>query len=272
MNGNPASADLKREVREFWDQNTCGTDATEESRYSRAYFDEIEAYRYATEPEIFSFAQFTRFHGQKLLEVGVGAGTDFIQWVRAGTRAHGVDLTPTAVEHVRKRLEVYGLDAEEVRVADAESLPFDNDSFDIVYSWGVIHHSPDTERALREIVRVTQAGGTCKLMIYHRHSLFAVLMWVRHALLRGRPWQSVAWCLDRYVESRGTKAYTRSEVHSMLAALPVCDVAIATILTDSDRLASSSRLPRALARWLAAMLGSRAGWFMTIEFRKELAA
>jgi ubiquinone/menaquinone biosynthesis C-methylase UbiE len=264
-----AASELKEQVRAFWDQSPCGTDATSAVRYSRAYFDEIEATRYRAEPEIFSFAQFTRFHGQKLLEVGVGAGTDFLQWVRAGTRAHGVDLTPAAIEHVQRRLQVYDLEAEDIRVADAESLPFEADSFDIVYSWGVIHHSPDTERALREIVRVTRPGGTCKIMIYHRHSLFAFLMWVKYALLRGHPWKTPAWCLYHYVESKGTKAYTRGEVRRMLARLPVREARVATLLTGSDRLASSGPIARAIARFLASLLGHRAGWFLTIEFRKE---
>ncbi|HEX6308362.1 MAG TPA: methyltransferase domain-containing protein [Longimicrobiales bacterium] len=266
------TVDLKQEVREFWDQNTCGTGVTQEQRFSKQYFDEIEAYRYATEPEIFSFAQFTRYHGQKLLEVGVGAGTDFLQWVRAGTRAHGVDLTPAAVEHVQHRLDVYGLRAEDVRVADAEALPFAEGTFDVVYSWGVIHHSPDTERALHELVRVTRPGGTCKIMIYNRHSLCALLMWVRQALLRGRPWKSLSWCLYHYVESKGTKAYTRAEVRRMLARLPAEEIRIATILTHSDRLASSGPIRRSVARLLAFLLGgNRAGWFMTIEFRKRSA-
>lgn len=264
--------DLKQEVRQFWDRNTCGTDITRERRFSRAYFDDIEDYRYAAEPEIFAFAQFTRFHGSKLLEVGVGAGTDFVQWVRAGTEAYGVDLTAAAVEHVKHRLQVYGLEAEDVRVADAEALPFDDDGFDIVYSWGVIHHSPDTEKALREIVRVARPGGTCRIMVYNRHSLCALVQWVRRALLRGRPWKSLSWCLYHYVESPGTKAYTRREVRQMLADLPVEGIRIATILTDSDRLVTAGPIYRAAARVLTVLLGgARAGWYMTVEFRKTAA-
>lgn len=262
-------AGLKQEVREFWEEAPCGTGVTQAPRYSRAYFDEIEAYRYAAEPEIFSFAQFTRFHGQRVLEVGVGAGTDFLQWVRAGARAHGLDLTAAAVEHVRQRLAVYGLAAEDVRVGDAEALPFPDGAFDLVYSWGVIHHSPDTARALSEIVRVTRPGGACKIMIYNRRSLFAFLTWVRRALLRGRPWKSAAWCLHHYVESKGTKAYTRAEVRVMLARLPVYDVRIDTILTHSDRLEYSGPVRRIIASALAALFGARAGWFMTIEFRRH---
>ena len=95
-----------------------------------------EGFRYQIEPEIFAFAQFTRYRGQRLLEVGIGAGTDFLQWVRAGAKAHGVDLSREAVDHVKHRLQVYGLSAEDVRVADAENLPYEDNTFDVVYSWG----------------------------------------------------------------------------------------------------------------------------------------
>ena len=131
----------------------------------------------------------------KVLEVGVGAGTDFLQWVRAGAGTYGVDLTEEAIEHARRRLDVYGLTAKDIRVADAEAPPCGNDTFDVVYSWGVIHHTPDTERALAEIVRVCRPGGRLKVMIYNRHSLLAYRTWVRFALLRGRPGRSLSWVL-----------------------------------------------------------------------------
>jgi len=133
--------------------------------YSKEYFEEIERRRYdpvVGEPEIFSFAQFTRYSGKKILEVGVGAGTDFIQWVRAGAVAYGIDLTEKAIEHVRRRLEVYNLHAADIRVGDAENLPYEDNTFDLVYSFGVIHHSPDTERALSEIITL-QRYITCLL-------------------------------------------------------------------------------------------------------------
>src|SRR5439155_22213891 len=136
---------LKRAVHDYWNAGACNSEVAVAPKYTREYFEQIEAARYAIQPEIFSFAQFTRAHGRKVLEVGVGAGTDFLQWVRAGAQAYGVDLTDEAVEHTRRRLEIYGLEAAEIRVADAESLPYANDTFDLVYSWGVIHHTPDTE-------------------------------------------------------------------------------------------------------------------------------
>ena len=262
--------ELKRRVRDHWDAQACGTQNTAQPKFSREYFDEIEALRYQLEPFIFSFAQFTRHRGQKVLEVGVGAGTDFVQWVRANAEAYGVDLTPEAIEHVRNRLAVYGLQARDFRVADCESLPFEDETFDLVYSWGVIHHTPDTAQALAEIVRVLRPGGMAKLMVYHRHSLVGLYQWVKWALLRGRPWRSISWCFHNCVESPGTKAFTRSEVLRMLQPQPVENLQIRTILTRQDRLGGHNPLARGVARLMTTIAGpDRAGFYMTIQFRKQ---
>src|SRR5258706_12440039 len=116
------SQQTKSLVREHWDAVPCGTQDTVQTRYSLEYFEEIERVRYDLEPFIFSFAQFTRHHGERLLEVGTGAGTDFLQWVRAGARATGLDLTPNGIEHVQRRLDLYGLTAGELIVGDSEAL------------------------------------------------------------------------------------------------------------------------------------------------------
>jgi ubiquinone/menaquinone biosynthesis C-methylase UbiE len=261
---------IKEDVRNYWDNQACGTWVTDKDKYTLEYFEEIEEDRYSLQPEIFSFAEFTRYHGKKMLEVGVGAGTDFLQWVRAGTEAHGIDLTREAVEHVRYRLSLYGLEAKDIRVGDSESLPYDDDSFDVVYSWGVIHHTPNTEQAMREIIRVCRPGGTCKVMIYHRRSILAYLFWVKHALLKFRPWKSISWALWNYMESIGTKAYTRNEVREMLRGQPVEDIKIRPVLSYYDKLGRFNPIMRGMAKALALLLGGdKAGWFMTIEFKKK---
>ncbi len=104
-------------------------------------------------------------------------------------------------------------------------------------------------------------------MVYHRRSLFAVLLWVRKALLDGRPWRSLTRCIWD-LESPGTKAFTRGEVRRMVCGLPVAEVRIRTHMTWSDRLAGSGPLARLLARSLAALLGDRFGWFLTLELTR----
>jgi ubiquinone/menaquinone biosynthesis C-methylase UbiE len=224
------------------------------------------------EPEVMGFAQFPRYHGKKMLEVGVGMGTDFLQWVRSGAEAYGIDLTPEGVRHTLTRLELYGLTAKEVRVADAESLPYSDNMFDLVYAWGVIHHSPNTEKALAEIVRVLKPGGTAKIMVYNRHSLQVFLMWVRLGLLKGQPWRSPRDLLWNHQESPGTKAYTHQEIHRILAVHPVENIWTRSPICKWELLIDMGK-----ARWkeivmetLAGLAGTeRAGWWLMIQFKKK---
>jgi ubiquinone/menaquinone biosynthesis C-methylase UbiE len=260
---------LKESVQSFWEAHACGTEATDRSKFSREYFDEIEEHRYRTEPEIHSFAQFSRARDKDVLEVGVGAGTDFIQWARSGARAHGIDLTQEAIDHARARLGVYGLEAADLRQGDCESLPYGDASFDLVYSWGVIHHTPDTFRALREIVRVTRPGGRVKVMVYNRRSAFVYALWVRHALLAGKPRRSRVWVMHYHMESIGTKAFTRAEIEAVMRELPVRDVSVGTYVTFYDRLDGYPLPLRMAARLLLRLLGERdAGYFLTLEATK----
>jgi SAM-dependent methyltransferase len=254
-------------VRDWWDANVCGSQNTDEARYTREYFAEIERHRYGQEPFIHSFAQFTCHRGERVLEVGVGAATDFTQWVRAGALATGVDLTPAANPPARRRLALEGLEADDLRVGNAEALPFADDTFDVVYSWGVIHHSQSIENALREIVRVTRPGGVCKLMLYHRRSLCAAYVWLKWALLRGRPWRSISWCLANHVESPGTKAVTRGEVRGMLRRAGVGAARVDAVLTYHDRL-DGHPVVRPLGHFLSRVAGDQRGWFLLIEFEK----
>ncbi len=260
---------LKSDVQTYWNQQPCGTQFSKSDRLTRKYFDEIEEYRYAVEPEIFAFAQFTRYHGRRVLEVGVGAGTDFLQWARSGAQATGIDATVQGIDHTRRRLEEYGFPQSDLMQADCENLPFASNTFDLVYSWGVIHHTPDTGKALQEIVRVCKPGGEAKVMVYHRRSLLVAFFWVRYALLAGRPWRSPSWCLFHRMESIGTKAYTRDEVKQLLVNLPVADVRIETKLTYYDRMGRQGRILRTIGRFLSRLLGDRFGWFLTLNFRKQ---
>lgn len=261
---------LKKEVEGYWNAGSCGTEVTQQTRYSKEYFEEIEDFRYRIEPEIFSFAQFTRFHGKKLLEVGVGAGSDFLQWVRAGTHATGIDLTHEAIYNVQERLKLYGLSAEELKVADAENLPFKANSFDVVYSWGVIHHSPNTPQCLAEIIRVTKPGGTIKVMVYNRRSLFALYRYLLAGLFKGKPFQSFSKILWNYQESPGTKAYTFAEVRKMIEPHSVDLIELKATVSQHDLLYYKNWFIRGCA-YIAACFGgwNRVGWFMTIELKKK---
>src|ERR1035441_2929629 len=135
--------DLKADVREFWDAVSCGEIYAEGLSAEQRFRKHAEA-RYSLEPYIRDFARFEEGFGKDVLEIGVGMGADHLEWARSGPRhLAGVDLTPRAVAWSTQRLATYGFKSE-LTVGDAEHLQFPNNTFGMVYSWGVLHHSPDT--------------------------------------------------------------------------------------------------------------------------------
>lgn len=161
--------ELKSRVHDFWQANPCGSDASDEKLGTREFFDEVERHRYRTEWHIPHIVEFPRWRGREVLEIGCGLGTDAINFAREGAHYTGVDLTEVSIDMVRQRFEIEGLTAN-LRVADAERLPFEDDSFDLVYSHGVLHHTPDTQRAIDEVHRVLKPDGTAMIMLYHKNS------------------------------------------------------------------------------------------------------
>jgi ubiquinone/menaquinone biosynthesis C-methylase UbiE len=236
----------KEEVKAFWEAEACG------ERYGA----DQDRLRYELEPAILTFADFESAAGKRVLEIGVGMGADFLRWVRAGARASGVDLTERAVSLTLTRLADEGLEAD-VRVADAEDLPFPDDEFDIVYSWGALHHTPNPAQALAEAQRVLAPGGKLKIMLYHRRSWVALAAWVGFCLLRGRPFATLRQAVAK-MESPGTQAFTAHEVLTMLPQLT--NVSVQRTLTQWDR------------KWVPGIskaTGHHFGWFLLIVGSKE---
>jgi len=161
--------DLKERVRAFWQAHPCGTKFAEAEEGSRAFFEAVEEHRYRTEWHIPEAAGFDKAEGLRVLEIGCGLGTDGARFARAGARYTGVDLTDAAIALARRRFELEGL-AGDFHVADAERLDFADESFDLVYSHGVLHHTPDAAAAVKEIRRVLAPGGRAVVMLYHRDS------------------------------------------------------------------------------------------------------
>jgi len=253
----PTAVDQKARVQGFWEEQPCGAEHTANAEGTPEFFAEVERTRDELDPYIHRFADFEGARGKRLLEIGVGLGTDFIRFVRAGALATGVDLTEHAVQLVRRRLELEGLDAE-VRTADAESLPFDDSSFDRVYSWGVLHHTPNTRKAVSEAIRVLAPGGQACVMLYARHSWVAYGLWVKHGPLAGRPLRSLGDVLASHMESDGTKGYTKRELRDLFGDLS--ELRIDKVRTTYDEQIA----PGPIAR----MTGDALGWNLVIRGRR----
>jgi SAM-dependent methyltransferase len=163
-------------------------------------------------------------------------------------------LTDAAIDITRERLACYGLHST-LRRVDAEILPFPDASFDVVYSWGVIHHSERPEAIVAEVHRVLRPGGVFVGMVYARYSPAVYKLWIRRALLRGRPWRSLADVVWHDVESIGTKAYTAAEVRTLLDRFE--RIELLRTITPYD----TSGFPAVLSRFFPA------GWGWNIGFR-----
>jgi SAM-dependent methyltransferase len=160
---------LKERVRAFWQTHPCGAKFSSAEPGSKEFFDLIESHRYEKEWHIPEAANFAATAGLRVLEIGCGLGTDGVQFAKAGAEYTGVDLTQAAVELARRNFQLRGLTGS-FQTADAENLDFPESTFDLVYSHGVLHHTPDTSRAIREVHRVLRPGGRAVVMLYHRHS------------------------------------------------------------------------------------------------------
>ena len=264
----------KKQVHDFWNKAACSEKLYLHSA-DRAGYEAQAATRYQLEPFILPFANFASANGKKVLEIGVGLGADHQRFAEAGADLFGIDLTERAVEHTRSRLTLCGLTSN-LSVGDAENLNFNDESFDQVYSWGVLHHSPDTPRTIREVHRVLKRGGAAKIMIYHKWSMIGAMLWLRYALLTGRPWRSLRSIYAAHLESPGTKAYSVAEARQLFAAFS--KVRISTPLAHGDLLESDvGQRHRGLAltlakkfwpRWFIRRFLPGTGLFMLIEANK----
>lgn len=264
----------KQQVKDFWSKASCGEDLYL-PELTRDGFDAQRRRRYELEPYILDFARFGESCGKSVLEIGVGLGADHEGFARAGANLHGIDLTERAIMRTRQRLEMFGLSSS-LQVADAEQLPFQDESFDIVYSWGVLHHSPNTSKAISEVRRVLRPGGRASIMIYNYWSLVGLMLWARYGFASGKPFTKLSEIYDRYLESPGTKAYTPREARTLFSGWSSCE--IRTVLTHGDLLiGEAGQRHRGLAlsvakhvwpRWLLQRAFPAAGLFMLIDARR----
>lgn len=179
------------DVRRYWDKRPCNIRHSPKPVGSKEYFDEVEARKYLVEPHIPAFAEFERWRGKRVLEVGCGIGTDSINFARAGAHLTAVDLSGESLRIAEQRADVMGV-ADRIRFveANAEELAstLEGDQFDLVYSFGVVHHTPHPERALAQMRQLAAPGATLKLMVYHRRSW--KVFWILATQEHGRFWNA----------------------------------------------------------------------------------
>jgi len=166
---------IKQEAIRTWTNNPCGAVYVEHPVGSKEFFEAMRYFRYSRGcPYLLKEVDFANYKNKKLLEIGCGLGIDLVSFARAGAIVTGVDLTPRSIELCHEQFQIYGLEARFL-VADAENLPFPDENFDVVYSFGVLHHTPNIQKAISEIHRVLKPKGEALVMVYNKNSAFYLL-------------------------------------------------------------------------------------------------
>lgn len=165
------------DVASYWDRRPCNIRHSTRKIGTREYFNEVEARKYFVEPHIPGFAQFERWRGKRVLEIGCGIGTDAANFARAGAEYTGVELSRVSLDLARQRFDVFDLPGNLV-AGDAERLDalVAPASFDLVYSFGVIHHTPDPRAVIEAARRVIRNDGELRMMLYARNSWKAAMV------------------------------------------------------------------------------------------------
>ena len=169
---------LLDQVRHYWNTRPCNIRHSTSPVGTKEYFDEVESRRYANEPHNYTFPEFERWKGLRVLEIGCGIGTDATNFARHGAVYTGVDLSAASIELAKKRFQVFGLTGTFIE-CNAEELDrvFSNgEKFDLIYSFGVIHHAPNPARVVACLNNLLAPGGEIKCMLYAKDSWKNILI------------------------------------------------------------------------------------------------
>jgi len=247
-----SEAGLSDQINDFWSRNVnaerlMGREVTTRERGEEAYFRHLSEQRYRSHRHLLPWIH-SMEKGKSVLEVGSGVGLDSYEMARHGMRVSAVDLTDVAIETLKKRFQDLGMDGE-FQTANAEALPFEDNSFDYVYSFGVLHRAADTGKCINEAWRVLRPGGTALIMLYHRHSLNELV----HRMLRV-PFE------ERDEVCPVVRRYSRSEVRDLFAEF-------STVCIDLDYLYGEGygSLFRFTPLWLYRLLSRYIGWHLMIR-------
>lgn len=271
--------EVKKKTIDHWTAIPIGTQTTGFSSgheaFTREYFEEHSRFRYSQyAPWLSSVARFDAYRGRRMLEVGCGMGTDLLEYARNGATVVGLDLTPRHLELAQRRFALFGQHGLFIN-GDAEQLSVRDDSFDFVYSNGVLHHIPDTQRAVDEIHRVLKPGGEALIVLYHRDSLHYYLRiilesgskrFVRH-LLQGKRLSDFSYAKVLSASTDGehnplTKVYSRRQGLALMGRFN--DVRAEVYHLNRGDFSLSRFVPLSVLRSLSRSLG----WYLVLRGTK----
>ena len=219
------------EAQKQWNARACGELDGEKDTID--YFLNVEEDRYAQQGWALEYFGFDHYSGKKVLEIGVGQGTDLMQFAKAGADCYGVDITDNHLELTRKNFYLRGKQVD-LSKTDATQLPFPANYFDCVYSFGVLHHIPEIEKVLDEVHRVLKPGGQLMIALYHKWSAFHFAILLRNGLLRGwlfsKGYDGLLATIEKGADGIHTKPYvklySKRDVANLMADFLIADISI----------------------------------------------
>jgi SAM-dependent methyltransferase len=260
----------RAEAMKQWNARACGE--LEGTKDSVEYFSNVEADRYAQQPWQHGYFRFDQFAGKDVLEIGIGQGTDLLQFGKAGARCHGVDITDNHITITRRNFQVHGIPVD-IRKIDATTLPFPDASMDCVYSFGVVHHIPEAEKVIAEAKRVLRPGGTLYLALYYKWSAFYLYTkLLRDGLLRGWLFRKGHAGLLATIEmgADGVRVkpyvtlYSKRRMRALISGFDVSDISVHQLHADQIPLFMRWLVPNRTLRWL----DGKFGWYVACKASK----
>lgn len=171
-------SELLDQIRDYWNRRPCNLKHSQSPIGTEEYFNEVESRRYRNEPHNFKFAEFEKWKGKRVLEIGCGIGTDATNFARYGAEYTGIDLSSESIAIAKKRFEVFNLNGRFFEY-DAEKLDLlfgKEPRFDLIYSFGVIHHAPRPENIVKNLPYLLSPEGEVRVMLYAKNSWKNILI------------------------------------------------------------------------------------------------
>jgi len=260
-----------QKVQDYWNSRPCNLRHSQREIGTKEYFDEVEKRKYFIEPHIPAFAQFEKWKDKKVLEIGCGIGTDTINFARAGAKVTAVDYSEESIALAKKRADVFGLDIDFYQ-ANAEQLSevVPVEEYDLIYSFGVIHHTPHPDKVIEQIRKYMGPDSIFKIMVYNRFCW--KVLWMLLSFGKGAFWK-LDELIARYSEAQTgcpvTYSYTKKTVKELLSGLDVLDTEIDHIFPykieeykqyQYKKVWYFRYLPDSVFRWLE----KRLGWHLCV--------
>jgi ubiquinone/menaquinone biosynthesis C-methylase UbiE len=258
-----------------WNTNPCGNVEGDEN--TLAYFEEVERERYKQQNWQHEYFDFEGFKGKKILEIGVGHGTDNLQFAKGGAICHAIDITQKHMDLAKCNFELRGYDIE-IKLSDATQIAYPDNYFDCVYSFGVLHHIPEMEKCIAEVQRVLKPGGTFYMALYHKWSLFhLVYKIIVRGIFKGDffkiGYDGILATIEKGADGKTikpyVKLYTKAEVNDLLAhGWDVKDISVWQL--ESSHISYFAKL---IPQFLAQKLNKKKsfwGWYVVSTAKKKV--